>query len=316
MLKLGNLICQRGEKINGFLDIEGYEIPVTIINGKSYGKTIGISAGIHCCEYTGIQTAIELAKELTPDNIIGTLIILHGSNYSGFFKRVPGVIPEDNKNLNRVFPGNKNGSLTEKIAYYFSNELYPKLDFFIDLHGGDTYENVMDFIYAPGIGDEKVIEFSHLTASALDLEYRVKSKSSTGAYNSAAIQGVPGFLIEIGGMGIWSKEDVEKYKRNVRLALEFLELLEAKESLKRKVNQKMIVNAKYIDSPLNGFWYPKFNPGDKFKKDDIIGEIKNVFGEILKVYKAEFNGIILYETVSLAIEVGNPLIAYGEIQNS
>ena len=215
MFEIGNLSCKKGEKINGFWNIDDYTIPITIINGEEEGKVIAISAGIHNCEYTGIQTAIELSNEINIENIKGVLIILHTVNYSGFFKKLPGILPEDNKNLNRVFPGNNKGTISDKIAFNFSNILYPKLDFFIDLHGGDVFEDVMSFIYAPGIGDNEIIEKSHDVARIIDVPYRVRSKSSTGAYNSAAIQGVPSILIEKGGKGIWNIDDVRSEERRV-----------------------------------------------------------------------------------------------------
>ena len=182
--KLGNLICEMGKKISGFWNIDGYEIPTTIINGKNRGKTVAISSGIHNCEYTGIQTAIEIAQELNPENINGVVIIFHPVNYSGFFNKVPAIIPEDNKNLNRAFPGNLDGSISEKIAYSFSKILYPQIDFFIDLHGGDLYEEATSFVYFPGIGKKEIVDFSEKVAQVLSTNYRVRSSATTGAYNS------------------------------------------------------------------------------------------------------------------------------------
>lgn len=314
MFEIGNLSCKKGEKINGFWNIDDYTIPITIINGEEEGKVIAISAGIHNCEYTGIQTAIELSNEINIENIKGVLIILHTVNYSGFFKKLPGILPEDNKNLNRVFPGNNKGTISDKIAFNFSNILYPKLDFFIDLHGGDVFEDVMSFIYAPGIGDNEIIEKSHDVARIIDVPYRVRSKSSTGAYNSAAIQGVPSILIEKGGKGIWNIDDVIEYKNYIKNALRFLEVLDDKEELKINESQKEIIEAKYIDSEYDAYWYPKFTPGDLIKEGDLLGELKDCFGRVIKEFKGEFDGIILYQTVSLATSVGNPLIAYGKTQ--
>lgn len=313
MFEIGNLSCKKGEKINGFWNIDDYIIPITIINGEEEGKVIAISAGIHNCEYTGIQTAIELSNEINIENIKGVLIILHTVNYSGFFKKLPGILPEDNKNLNRVFPGNNKGTISDKIAFNFSNILYPKLDFFIDLHGGDVFEDVMSFIYAPGIGDNEIIEKSHDVAKIIDVPYRVRSKSTTGAYNSAAIQGVPSILIEKGGKGTWNIDDVIEYKNYIKNALRFLEVLDDKEELKINESQKEIIEAKYIDSEYDAYWYPKFTPGDLIKEGDLLGELKDCFGKVIKEFKGEFDGIILYQTVSLATFVGNPLIAYGKI---
>ncbi|MCF2639297.1 succinylglutamate desuccinylase/aspartoacylase family protein [Fusobacterium varium] len=311
MFKLGNITCNVGEKYSGFWKIDNYNIPVTVIYGKNKGKTICISAGIHNCEYTSIQAAIDLANEFTPENINGILIILHTINYSGFFKRVSRIVPEDSKNLNRVFPGDENGTISEKIAFTFSKYLYPQLDFFIDVHGGDLFEEVMPFIYAPGIGEREIIDFSHEVASNISLPIRVRSKASTGAYNSAAIQGIPALLIELGGNGNIKNENLIKYKKCLKEFLSYLEIIKY-DSLE-KIEQKEIIEAKYLESPCDGYWYPKFKAGDFIKKGDILGEIKDCFGNELYTFKAEFDGIILYQTISLAIPKDDPLVAYGKL---
>ena len=309
--KLGNIVCKLGEKVSGFWDIEGYSIPTTIINGKKSGKIVAISSGIHNCEYVGIQSAIELSQEIDPENINGTVIIFHPVNYSGFFHKIPAVMPEDNKNLNRAFPGIENGSISDKIAYHFSKFLYPQLDFFIDLHGGDLYERATNFVYSPGIGDNKVIEVSHEVAQVLSVPYRVRSSAKTGAYNSAAIQGVPSMLIERGGNGLWNNEEVKEYKKDILSVLGYFNIIDFLNE--KNLNQKEISIAKYISSEIDGFWYPRYKAGEKFNEGDLLGEIKDCFGNIITSYYAEFDGVILYGVFSLAIKKSEEILAYGKI---
>lgn len=309
--KLGNIVCKLGEKVSGFWDIEGYSIPTTIINGKKSGKIVAISSGIHNCEYVGIQSAIELSQEIDPENINGTVIIFHPVNYLGFFHKIPAVMPEDNKNLNRAFPGIENGSISDKIAYHFSKFLYPQLDFFIDLHGGDLYERATNFVYSPGIGDNKVIEVSHEVAQVLSVPYRVRSSAKTGAYNSAAIQGVPSMLIERGGNGLWNNEEVKEYKKDILSVLGYFNIIDFLNE--KNLNQKEITTAKYISSEVDGFWYPRYKAGEKFNEGDLLGEIKDCFGNIITSYYAEFDGVILYGVFSLAIKKSEEILAYGKI---
>ena len=309
--KLGNIVCKLGEKVSGFWDIEGYSIPTTIINGKKSGKIVAISSGIHNCEYVGIQSAIELSQEIDPENINGTVIIFHPVNYSGFFHKIPAVMPEDNKNLNRAFPGIENGSISDKIAYHFSKFLYPQLDFFIDLHGGDLYERATNFVYSPGIGDNKVIEVSHEVAQVLSVPYRVRSSAKTGAYNFAAIQGVPSMLIERGGNGLWNNEEVKEYKKDILSVLGYFNIIDILNE--KNLNQKEISIAKYISSEVDGFWYPRYKAGEKFNEGDLLGEIKDCFGNIITSYYAEFDGVILYGVFSLAIKKSEEILAYGKI---
>ena len=62
---------------------------------------------------------------------------------------------------------------------------------------------------------------------------------------------------------------------------------------------------------MNGFWYPMIKPGQTVSKGDLLGEICDLEGNILKQYKAQLDGEVLYHTTALGIKKGDPLIAYG-----
>lgn len=312
--KLSNLVANRGEKVQGFVEIydTSFSIPVTLVNGEKEGKTVLITGGIHGSEYPCIQTVIELAKEIDPKDVCGNIILIHPVNTRAFEEKVSAVVPEDNKNINRVFPGNIDGSISDKIAHFLSYECQDKADFYVDLHGGDLHELVTDYVYYPGVGDEEVINLSKEVASILNLKYMIKSSATTGAYNSAAIRGIPSILIERGGRGTWSVEEVDKYKKDVRRVLNKLDILKYidSEELENKVE---ITNAIYINSNKGGCWYPHVSPGDLVNKGDLLGIIKDFFGNTLESHYAQVNGVVLYMTVSLSIKENESLIAYGEI---
>ena len=66
---IGGLTAKRGEKVNGFISVEGtrIQLPVTLICGTTDGETVLISGGVHNAEYVGIQSAIQLSHDLEPD---------------------------------------------------------------------------------------------------------------------------------------------------------------------------------------------------------------------------------------------------------
>lgn len=314
-LRIRDLEVKKGEKVSGFIDIEeiNSKLPITLINGVNEGKSILITAGIHGCEYLGIEVVNELVREIDPKEVSGKIILLHVANTSGFFSRVPGVVPQDGYNLNRVFPGDDNGTVSEKLAYILTYEFQKKVDFYIDLHGGDLHEMTIPFVYYPGIGKDDVIKASCEAAEHLTVNYRVKSNATSGAYNSAAILGIPGLLIERGGCGLWTKKEVSDYKKDVYKILEHESVIK-NSSLYKNEEQKEIQKVIYIDSEVDGYWYPEIKPGDKVERGQLIGVVCDCFGKKLKVYNSEIDGIILYMTMSLAISKKGSLIAYGELK--
>lgn len=67
--------------------------------------------------------------------------MIHIVNVNGFQARTVSVSAEDGKNLNRVFPGNENGTYTDKLAYFMEKEIFSKVDYYIDVHNGDWFED-------------------------------------------------------------------------------------------------------------------------------------------------------------------------------
>lgn len=314
-LVLGNLSAEKGEKVQGMVNVyeTGFYFPVTLINGIQNGKTILLTGGIHGAEYPGIQTTIELASELKPEEVSGQLIIIHPVNTEAFRKKISELVPGDDKNLNRVFPGDKEGTLAEQIAHFITHECQSQADFYIDLHGGDLHEQSTNFVYYPGIAAEEVIAASRKVAAVLETSYMVKSGATTGAYNSAAKRGLPSILIERGGRGSWTKEEVASYKRDIKAVLYELDILNDEALVIHKENETIdIIKAIYLESELEGCWYPEVSAGEKVEEGQLLGSIKDFFGNTLQTYYAEVSGIVLYMTIALAVGVGNPLIAYGK----
>lgn len=102
-LHICGLKVERGQKLRTYLPVldTKTEIPVTIINGQNDGPTLLITAGIHGGEYPGIAAAMELGRDISPEDIRGCLILMHPVNIQSFWARRAFVIPEDGRNLNR-----------------------------------------------------------------------------------------------------------------------------------------------------------------------------------------------------------------------
>lgn len=310
-LSISGLSASKGSKVQGFIRIfdTDTQMPVTLINGGKEGKTILITGGIHGGEYLGILTTNELAQELDPVNIAGQLIMVHSVNTQGFAAKTPGVVPGDRKNLNRVFPGDKEGSIADKIAYTLTHDFQNKADFYIDLHGGDLFELVTPYVDYPGMAKDDVINISKSVAEVLDVPYMVKSTSTTGAYNSAAIRGVPSLLIERGGQGIWNRADVDAYKNDVLNILKHLKVIEG-ELVAKQHTPVDVINPIYLTANNGGCWYPCVNAGDQLIKGQKLGEVKDFFGNTLDTYFSQLTGVVLYLTTSLAVSKDDSLVAY------
>lgn len=313
-IRIGGLAARRGEKRSGMYRVSGvdFEMPVTIVNGARPGKRVLITAGIHACEYVGIQAAIELAAELCPEELAGCVVLVHPVNTSGFRARVPAIVPEAGENLNRLFPGDMESGFAGRIAYALTYEFQDPADFYLDLHGGDMSEELEPFVFYPGVAESVVVEESRRIAGFLNLRYALKSGAVSGAYNSAAKRGTPSLLIERGGRGLWSAEEVALYKDDVFSALFGLGVYPRNPNERAPHSPVDVCDPVYLAAECEGCWYPRVRAGDAVTKGAILGEIRDFFGEPLATHRAEIDGVVLYRATSLAIAKGTELVAYAK----
>lgn len=296
-------------KTRGFIPVQGtpVEMPFTFIHGAKPGKAILLTGGVHGGEYPCIETAIQLANELDPAEVSGTILIIHPVNPAAFLARMQYYGPYDGKNLNRVFPGKATGTVSERIAYQV-HQFQQAADFFLDLHGGDIHEALVPFVIYSKLGDPAKAEQSRLASALLGFPYVVGSVSDNGSIGAAAQSGTPGFLAELGQCGRWNQAEVDQYKSAVGNVLRYLEVLPGEvKPYEAEFLEKMLVTS----ATEEGCWYPSVELKDQVKKGQKLGEIRDFFGTVKAEYFADSEGIVLYLVTSLAITVNDPLCAIG-----
>lgn len=302
-------------KKTGFLKLGGgeFSLPVTVINGSRPGKTVLITAGVHAGEYVGIQTAVELAEKVKTEKVCGRIIIVKVICRREFEQREGSICLEDGKNLNRVFPGNPEGTRFDRLAYAVVRTLQSIADYYIDLHSGDDYEKLAPYIYYGGVSDPEVVKESRRMAEQADVPYMVRSGvASGGAYNYAASCGIPSVLIERGQMGGWTEEEVRSTRRDVLNILCCLGIYQGHREYSTYYPLE-VQDIRYQSASVSGLWYPRKKPGDLISAGEILGYIKDYDGKVLETSYSDLNGVILYQTGSLQVIKDGPMIAYGRI---
>lgn len=313
--QLGDVTVRRGEKYQGDISFANGDIvlPGTIICGKLPGKTMLITGGVHSGEYVGIQACVELGAELQPEKTVGTIVILKVLNRPAFENRAGSLGLSDGKNLNRVFPGNPNGTEMERLAWAITKEVYPKVDYYIDLHSGDDFEALTPYVYYAGKAAQEVTEVSRKMAEQVDVPYMVRSMvSSGGAYNYAASKGIASILLERGGMGAWTSEEVNSDKRDVRNILSSLDMYQIRRDVRNYVPME-VTDVCYQAASEDGLWYPAAKPGNMVAEGALLGTIRDYNEKLRETCRAEYTGVVLYQTGSLQVTEGGPVVAYGRI---
>lgn len=284
--------------------IEGIELPFTIIEGTIPGPRLIITAGVHASEYCSIETAVRLQKT-KPQDIKGTLVILPILNVGGFRKRSIYIMPEDGKNLNRQFPGDAEGTLSQKLAHWLVKDVYSQADAYLDLHGGDLDESLMPFTIF-----QRQSEASRELAAAFGLPIAIASEGSVHTIAGATNLGVPSLLPEIGGNGLWGEDTVGMMMDGIERVMKHIGMID------REVEPAPQALPEFVSfwvpaATATGLWYSSVEVGDKVVVGQTIGEIRDVFGKVLATIQSEKPGTIVYRLTSLSVNEGDALLGVG-----
>ena len=278
-------------------------IPVTVFHGVKKGPVLGITAGVHGYEYPPIMAGQQLIQKIDPKQLNGTIILVQIANIGSFLGRSPYLNPLDGKNLNRSFPGNSSGTITERIAYYISEEIIKKCDFFLDIHGGDAPEDLMPYVaYYEHDQFPKISEKGRLMASHLGFDhvvvfkttqkgYMKKTHPSTYCSAQAFKMGIPSIDIECGRLGQSESDLVLKIVNGVYSLLQHLQIIEG-----QAIKPSGIITIEqrsYINSLHDGFFYPLKKSGDYVVKGLKLGYVTDFFNKTVQEVFADQDGVLL-----------------------
>ncbi|MEM6344377.1 MAG: M14 family metallopeptidase [Bacteroidota bacterium] len=279
-------------------------IPITVFHGKTEGPVLGITAGVHGYEYAPILAGQILINKIDPEALSGTVILVQIANMGSFLGRSPYLTPADKKNLNRSFPGKKDGSISEKVAHFISQNIIAKSDYFVDMHSGDAPEDLHPYTaYYQHDAYESISEVGREMALHMGFDQVVKFGATQKDYLKAEFpslycsaeafkRGIPAVDIECGKLGLVEQPLVNKIVAGIESLLRYLGMMAGEPIVRTGV--LLFEERFYISSEHMGIFYPLKSSGDLVKKGMKLGYITNFFGKVVDEIYAENSGLILY----------------------
>lgn len=67
-----------------------------------------------------------------------------------------------------------------------------------------------------------------------------------------------------------------------------------------------------MEAEAPGFWQPVKSPGATISQGELLGKLETLTGSLLQEVRAQYDGVILYQTVALGVRKGESLLAYGQ----
>jgi predicted deacylase len=319
---VGPVTAAPGTLASGTIDIParggdaGTTIPVSIIHGREPGPVLALIAGTHGMEYVPILGLQRLRGMLDPVSLRGTVVMVHVANMPSFLGRTIYYSPADGKNLNRVYPGNPVGTLSERIAHTITNEVIGRATHVVDLHCGDGNESLRPYSYWITTGDPAVAAEGRAMALAFGLPHIVVDDArptdpAAAIYtsNTAVTRGKPALTTETGALGQVDEESIGMMLRGVAGLLRHLKMRE--EGPPPVTAPVMLTRNEVLRAGATGIFYPAVERGHTVSKGGLIGRITDFHGRTIEEIVAPFDGEILYVVGTPPMTAGEPVAMVG-----
>src|SRR5262245_6166377 len=321
---VGTATAKRGEKAYGVLKVPagvdaGYDIPVAVIHGPRPGPVLAVVSGAHGSEYASIVAVEQLISGINPADISGTLILLPIVNVPSFEQITPHVNPTDNKSMNRFYPGNPNGTQTERASAVITKEVVEQCDHLIDLHGGDLDENLRPYSYWTVTGNQKQDEASKAMAIAFGLPYIIVSadrpsdpSASRFLENTATTRGKASITAEAGRSGPVDQGEAAMLERGVRNVMAHLKM--RTQSASPPAKPIWIDPLVTITAEQTGMFHPLVDRAANVTKGAKIGVVTDYLNRPLQDIVAPETGTIMFIRALPSLKKGDTVATIGVIK--
>ena len=281
-------------------------LPVLSACGGAGGATLVVTAGVHGDEYEGVRAIHEVFADLDVSAMRGSFVAVPVLNPPAH-RACNRVSPVDGANLARVFPGKPEGTLSERIAWTFDQNVLARASFYLDLHSGGIRYGMPSMV-GYNEYDPEGVAASEVFGAPVTWGHPVIEPGRT--ISSARDRGIPFLYTEAWGAGRIAAADLKMMKRGIRNLLRFLRIIDEEIELPAVAPRRLhgVGNTdEGISATRAGFLMREVALLDRVVTGQRLGRLIDDFGETMEEYFAPFDATIGLTREMPVVEAGDTL---------
>jgi len=262
-----------------------------------------VVAGVHGDEFEGPETIMTLPELVDSTQVSGAIlgiVVANGPALAGRSR----VSPLDGLNMNRVFPGNPNGSVSARLAAAVFDIVSSRCQAVIDLHSGGSTLALLPMAVWEG-PERDPSGTARRFATAAGLPYLWRAHTYSGTLSQAALaRGIPGVTLEIGGEGRYDTESAHLMKHAVLRMLHSLGVVPAPST---PGVPSVPVEGDFLISPCGGFFIPLVKLGQRVTEGERLGIVRDQYGGARHIVTAPCDGLVCSLRTAPPLDAGEQL---------
>jgi predicted deacylase len=274
----------------------GMAIAAVVVHGRRPGPTVWLSGAIHGDEVNGVRIVERVVAALDPKTMAGTAIAVPIVNVFGFVNE-SRYLP-DRRDLNRLFPGSRRGSLGSRLADLFMSEVVSRADYGIDFHTATNHRVNPPQIRAD-LDDGETLRLARAFGAPLTLHARLRDGSLREAAGSL---GKPVLVFEGGEAHRFDEHIISTAATGTLRVLATTGMIETAPEPTSTVELR---SAQWVRARRAGMFHAAVEPGESVGEGTILGYVAEALASRRAVVRAPQAGHV----VGLAL---NPLVNRGD----
>ncbi len=303
-IRIGSATANRGTSAYGSIAVPAgsdtaTDVAIAVVNGSHPGKTVAFIAGSHGTEYASIVALTRLIARIDPGALSGTVIIAPLLNVASFEQMTVHLNPVDKKGMNSQYPGDAQGTQSQRVLAAVRKEIVDKSDVIVDLHGGDLDEDLTPYSYWIRGGNSALDSASHALALAFGLPLIIVTDIDPAV--PAQTRSLSGYAIahdkltlvaEAGRVGTVDSKDVDALidgSLNVLAALGMLP--RAARSLEQPL---YVAGGSRVRAEAAGMFFAAVPRGARVRKEQVLGYTTDYLGRKTGDVRAPAAGVVTF----------------------
>ncbi len=303
VIKVGDVTCQPGKIQFGSLpcaylpDSSVLSVPLIVLNGEEEGPVLWLGSAVHGPEIPGCEAIRRITRErVAPSDLRGAIIAAPIQNVIAYRESSP-YIPRDGLNMNRLFPGDPEGSISHRIAYILFHEGIMKADYALDFHA-NANEAINFVLLRKGEGEawQKAREMADAYGVTIS-ELAPGREGIAGMVQDACLHaGIPSLTVELAPhYGIYDENSIQSGVTGTLNVMKYLGMIKGDpepQTLVQVINGPL-TEQYHVRASKGGIVHPLRPTGSKVSEGDALVSIFDPYGDEIETLTSPIDGYVI-----------------------
>jgi uncharacterized protein len=284
-------------------------LPLLVARGAGDGPVFGITCAVHGDEINGLAVVHRLVEGLELTTLRGTIVAVMVVNVPGY--RLSSRTLPGGADLNLLMPGRPDGNSAHVYAHRFVNAVVSHLEYLVDLHTASRGRANSLYVRAD-MADATTAEMARLQRPHIILHNPPSDYTLRGA---AAELGVHAITVEIGNPSRIQAKYVERSLRGLEAVLAMAGMVPPRPA-PTVAHPVLCHRSSWMYTDAGGLLEVLPRVTERVGKGDVVARLRNVYGDLVREYRAPEAGIVIGKSISPVGPTGARILHLGLVAES